>query len=108
VRRQLDLIVTNVRNTPGDVLAEEVGLILLADKPVPYDDPQAMAALARVGRWDQRQLIDDLNNRRFSLVLLPANPRDEIWTSEVLAAIHANYDLKFRDVWFTYQAKGLR
>lgn len=108
VRRQLDLIVTNVRNTPGDVLAEEIGLILLADKPVLYDDPQAMAALARVGRWDQRQLLDDLNNRRFSLVLLPANPRDELWTPEVLAAIHANYDLKFRDVWFTYQAKDLR
>lgn len=108
VRRQLDLIVTNVHNTPGDVLAEEIGLILLAGKPVPYDDPQAMAALARVGRWDQRQLIDDLNNRRFSLVLLPANPRDELWTPEVLAAIHANYDLKFRDIWFTYQAKDLR
>jgi hypothetical protein len=108
VRRQLDLIVTNIRNTPGDVLAEEIGLIVLADKPVPYDDPQAMAALARVGRWDQRQLIDDLNRRRFSLVILPANPRDELWTPEVLAAIAANYDLKFRDVWFTYAAKPSR
>ena len=108
VRRQLDLIVTNIRNTPGDVLAEEIGLIVLAAKPVPYDDPQAMAALARVGRWDQRQLIDDLNRRRFSLVILPANPRDELWTPEVLAAIAANYDLKFRDVWFTYTAKPAR
>ena len=105
VRRQLDLIVTNMRNTPGDVLAEEIGLIILAGKPVPYDDPQAMAALARVGRWDQRQLLDDLNARRFSLILLPANPRDELWTPEVLAAVAANYDLKFRDVWFTYEAK---
>ena len=107
-RQQLDLIVTNVRNTPGDVLAEEIGLIILAGKPVPYDDPQAMAALARVGRWDQQQLLDDLNARRFSLVLLPANPRDELWTPEVLAAIAANYDLKFRDVWFTYEAKPRR
>lgn len=108
IRQQLDLIVTNVRNTPGDVLAEEIGLIILADKPVPYDDPQAMAALARVGRWDQRQLLDDLDARRFALVLLPANPRDELWTPEVLAAIAANYDLKFRDVWFTYEAKPRR
>jgi hypothetical protein len=108
IRQQLDLIVTNVRNTPGDVLAEEIGLIILAGKPVPYDDPQAMAALARVGRWDQQQLLDDLNARRFSLVLLPANPRDELWTPEVLAAIAANYDLKFRDVWFTYEAKPRR
>ena len=105
IRQQLDLIVTNVRNTPGDVLSEEIGLIILAGKPVAYDDPQAMAALARVGRWDQQQLLDDLNARRFSLVLLPANPRDELWTPEVLAAIAANYDLKFRDVWFTYEAK---
>ncbi len=105
VRRQLDLIVTNIRNTPGDVLAEEIGLIILAGKDVPYDDPQAMAALARVGRWDQQQLLDDLQSRRFSLVILPANPRDALWTPEVLAAIRANYDLKFRDVWFTYTAK---
>lgn len=106
VRRQLELIVTNIRNTPGDVLSEEIGLIFLAGKPVPYDDPQAMAALARLGRWDQAQLIDDLNRRRFGLVILPANPRVALWTPEVLAAIRANYDLKFRDVWFTYEAKG--
>lgn len=108
IRQQLDLIVNNVRNTPGDVLAEEIGLIILAGKPVPYDDPQAMAALARVGRWDQQQLLDDLNARRFALVLLPANPRDELWTPEVLVAIAANYDLKFRDIWFTYEAKPIR
>jgi hypothetical protein len=107
-RRQLDLIVTNIRNTPGEVLAEEIGLIILAGKPVPYDDPQAMAALARVGRWDQQQLLADLNNQRFALVILPANPRDELWTPEVLAAIRANYELKFRDVWFTWEAKRLR
>lgn len=105
VRRQLDLIVTNIRHTPGDVLAEEIGLILMAGKPVPYDDPLTMAALSRIGRWDQQQLLDDIERRRFSLILLPANPRHELWTPEVLAAIRANYDLKFRDVWFTYAAK---
>lgn len=108
VRRQLELIVTNLRGTPGDALAEDVGLLVLAGKPVPYDDPLTMAALARLGRWDQRQLLDDINNRRFSLILLPANPRTELWTPEVLAAIRANYDLKFRDVWFTWEAKRRR
>jgi hypothetical protein len=107
-RRQLDLIVHNLRNTPGEALAEDVGLLVLAGKPVPYDDPLTMAALARLGRWDQRQLLDDLNGRRFSLILLPANPRAELWTPEVLAAIRANYDLKFRDVWFTWEAKPRR
>lgn len=108
VRRQLDLIVTNIRNTPGEVLSEEIGLNILAGKDVPYDDPQAMAALARLGRWDQGQLLDDLRARRFALVILPANPRDALWTPQVLAAIHDNYDLKFRDVWFTYEAKPAR
>lgn len=107
-RRQLDRIVLNIRNSPGDVLSEEIGLVMLAGKPVPYDDPQAMAALARVGRWDQRQLLDDLQRQRFGLVVLPANPRDELWTPEVLAAIRANYVLKFRDIWFTWEAKRLR
>ncbi len=107
-RRQLDLIVNNIRATPGDVLSEEIGLIFLAGKSVPYDDPLTMAALARLGRWDQQQLLDDLNQQRFSLIILPATPRDELWTPEMLAAIRANYDLKFRDVWFTWQAKRLR
>lgn len=107
-RRQLELIVTNIRNTPGDALAEEIGLLLLAGKPVPYDDPLVMAALARAGRWDQRQLIDDLNAQRFSLVILPATPRSELWTPEVLAAVRANYTLKYRDIWFTWEAKRLR
>lgn len=108
VRRQLDLIVANIQHTPGDVLSEEIGLNILAGKDVPYDDPQAMAALARVGRWDQGQLLADLRARRFALVILPENPRDALWTPEVLAAIRDNYDLKFRDVWFTYEAKPRR
>lgn len=108
VRAQLDLIVNNLRQTEGEALAEEIGLLILAGKPAPYDDPQLMAALARAGRWDQTQLLDDLARQRFSLVILPPRPRDELWTAEVLAAIEANYTLKFRDVWFTYEAKRLR
>ena len=83
-------------------------MLLLAGKPIPYDDPQAMAELARAGRWDQRQLLDDLARQRFSLVILPPSTRDELWTTETLAAIEANYYLKFRDVWFTYEANRLR
>ncbi|HEX5503076.1 MAG TPA: hypothetical protein VFW96_10670 [Thermomicrobiales bacterium] len=105
---QLAKIVHNLRYTPGDALAEDVGLLVLAGKPVPYDDPQAMAALSRAGRWDQAQLLDDLAQQRFSLVLLPPNTRPELWTDQTLAAIHANYYLKFRDVWFTYEANRLR
>ncbi|HET8627907.1 MAG TPA: hypothetical protein VFL91_10830 [Thermomicrobiales bacterium] len=107
-QHQLALIVNNLRHTPGDVLSEDVGLLVLAGKPVPYDDPQAMAALSRVGRWDQSQLLDDLAHQRFSLVILPPSTRPELWTDQTLAAIHANYYLKFRDVWFTYEANRLR
>lgn len=107
-RGQLDQIVRNLHLTPGDALAEDVGLLALAGKLVSYDDPQAMAALARAGRWDERQLLDDLARQRFSLVLLPPTPRDELWTATTLRAIRANYYLKFRDVWFTYEAKRLR
>ena len=67
-----------------------------------------MAALSRVGRWDQSQLLDDLADQRFSLVIRPPSTRPELWTDQTLAAIHANYYLKFRDVWFTYEANRLR
>lgn len=107
-RAQVDQIIRNLRQTPGEALAEDVGLLALAGKAVPYDDPQAMAALARAGRWDERQLLDDLGRQRFSLVLLPPSPRDELWTASTLSAIRANYYLKFRDVWFTYEANRLR
>ena len=103
---QMEKIDRLVASTPGDILSEDNWLLLKNGKRVLYDDPAAMAALARTGAWDQSLLLDDLNRRKFSLVLLQYdlsgetyNPR---WSDEALAALKANYETRFRDVLFVH------
>jgi len=58
--------------------------------------------------WDQRGLLQEIAERRFSAILLPVNlDRSSVdatgrWTPEMLAAIHGHYKLEFRDTIFTY------
>jgi hypothetical protein len=97
-----------IRATPGEVLADDVGLLYAAGRPLRYDDPSTMGPAANSGVWDQRGLLQEIAERRFSAILLPVNlERDSIdatgrWTPEMLAAIRAHYKLAFRDTIFTY------
>ena len=97
-----------IRATPGEVLADDVGLLYAAGRPLRYDDPSTMGPAANSGVWDQRGLLQEIAERRFSAILLPVNlDRDSIdatgrWTPEMLAAIRAHYKLAFRDTIFTY------
>lgn len=94
-----------MRNTPGEILADDIGLLLQAGKPIRYDDPSTMGPAAVSGVWDQSGLIDDIVNKRFSAIMIPEDvikepvPYDGIgrWTTEVRAAIREYYDLKFYD-----------
>jgi hypothetical protein len=100
-----------LRATPGEVLADDVGLLYAAGRPLRYDDPSTMGPAARSGVWDQSGLIGEIAEQRFSAILLPVNlNRDTVdatgrWTPEMLAAIHAHYRLAFRDTIFTYVPK---
>lgn len=99
-----------LRNTEGEILSDDVGLLLMADKPLRYDDPTGMGPVALSGFWDDSGLIDDINNRRFSAVIMPFELKpgsDYIdparhWSPQVLAAIDQNYELKFRDTMNIY------
>ncbi|HEU5086530.1 MAG TPA: hypothetical protein VFT99_03760 [Roseiflexaceae bacterium] len=92
-----------IRNTPGEILADDVGLLIAGGKPVRYDDPSTMGPAARWGIWDQRGLLQEIAEKRFSAILLAddvnENPYDGVgrWTREMRAAIRDNYQLKFRD-----------
>ncbi|MBK9943740.1 MAG: glycosyltransferase family 39 protein [Kouleothrix sp.] len=100
-----------IRNTPGEILADDVGLLVAAGRPLRYDDPSTMGPAARSGVWDQGGLIDDIRARRFSAIMLPvnvANHRSDStgrWTPEVLDAVREHYRLAFRDSIFTYVPK---
>jgi hypothetical protein len=97
-----------IRASPGEVLADDVGLLYAAGRPLRYDDPSTMGPAANSGVWDQSGLLQEIAERRFSAILLPVNlERDSTdatgrWTPEMLAAIRAHYKLAFRDTIFTY------
>lgn len=103
-----DRYIAFIRAAPGEVLADDVGLLYAAGRPLRYDDPSTMGPAANSGVWDQGGLIQEVTERRFSAILLPVNlDRDSVdatgrWTPEMLAAIRAHYKLAFRDTIFTY------
>jgi hypothetical protein len=100
-----------MRHTPGEILADDVGLLFAAGRPLRYDDPSTMGPAARSGVWDQRGLLQEIAERRFSAIMIPVNVERETvdasgrWTPEMLAAIRAHYRLAFRDTIYTYVPK---
>jgi hypothetical protein len=94
--------------TPGEILTDNPGLLLMADKPIRYDDPSTMGAAARIGKWDQRGMLDDIANHRFSTIMIPLNVREDTidpsgrWSPEMIAAIAQYYTLLYDDQIITY------
>jgi hypothetical protein len=97
-----------IQSQPGEVLSDDVGLLLLAGKEPRYDDPPTMGPAARSGIWDQSGLLADVRARRFSLVLLQFDATSEDvdaygrWSPEFIAALRASYRLLYRDRSFSY------
>jgi hypothetical protein len=97
-----------MRNTPGEILADDTGLLFQAGRDLRYDDPSTMGPAAAIGKWDPSGLIGEIEARHFSAIMLPVNlEKSQIdpagrWTPAMLAAIHANYKLQFRDTIYTY------
>jgi hypothetical protein len=107
---RMEKISQAVKQAPGEVLSEDNWLLLKNGKRVLYDDPAAMAALANAGEWDQSVLLQDINRRKFSLVLLQYDLTNETynprWTNQALDALKANYDVLFRDVVFSHAPRA--
>jgi hypothetical protein len=97
-----------IRNTPGEILADDTGLLFQAGRELRYDDPSTMGPAARIGAWDQRGLLEEITQQKFSAIILPVNAEKSLidpagrWTPEMLAAIKAHYQIKFRDTLYTY------
>jgi hypothetical protein len=103
-----DRYIAFIRAAPGEVLADDVGLLYAAGRPLRYDDPSTMGPAANSGVWDQRGLLQEIAEQRFSAILLPLNlDREHVdatgrWTPDMLATVRAHYKLAFRDTIFTY------
>lgn len=102
-----------IRNTPGEILADNIGLLLQAGKPIRYDDPSTMGPAAVSGVWNQHGLIEDIEAQRFSAIMIPEDvvkepvPYDGIgrWTEEMRTAIREHYELLYDDTINTYVPK---
>jgi hypothetical protein len=90
-----------VRETRGDILSEDVGMLVTAGREV-WLDPHKMSSMSRDGTWDQRVLVRDIRRRRFTLILTTWNPGvDRLdrwglyggyrWTKDMGVAIRRNY-----------------
>jgi Dolichyl-phosphate-mannose-protein mannosyltransferase len=97
-----------MRNTPGEILADDTGLLFQAGRDLRYDDPSTMGPAAAIGAWDQSGLLEEIAQRKFSAIMIPTNVEESDldptgrWTPEMLAAIKQHYQLKFRDRINTY------
>lgn len=100
-----------LRATPGEVLADDPSLLYLVGKPLRYDDPSGFGPVAATGLWNQRGLIDDIVQQRFSAIMIPTNvahassDASERWTPAMLAAIDQHYRVLFNDTLVIYVPK---
>ncbi|MBA3943036.1 MAG: hypothetical protein H0X37_00570 [Herpetosiphonaceae bacterium] len=101
-----------IRATAGEILADDVGLLYAAGRPLRYDDPSTMGPAAARGLWDESGLLDDLRNHRFSAVILPVNTNTDglidpsgHWTPAALQTLATYYRVKFPDTRTIYVPK---
>jgi hypothetical protein len=102
-----------LRATPGEVMADDVGLVYAAGRPLRYDDPAAMGPAAALGLWDQREFVGLIRAGHFSTILLSMDVfKDGLvdpsgrWTPEMLQAVKDTYAIKFRDSVLIYVPKS--
>lgn len=67
-----DEITAIVQKIPGPVLAENMGILLAAGKPIVYE-PYEFTQLTYTGLWDEQKILDKLDRREFPLILLETN-----------------------------------
>ena len=96
-RRQL------VQAAVGDIYSEDATLLLLNGRQPIYDDPDTIATMGDRGGWDERQLVQDLHDRRFPLILLRHGAWR--WSQAAGAAFEAGYDLTFGGTLDVYKPK---
>ena len=92
-----------VQAAVGDIYSEDDTLLLLNGRQPVYDDPDTIATMGDRGGWDERQLVQDLRDRRFPLVLLRHGAWR--WSRAAGAAFAAGYDLTFAGTLDVYKPK---
>jgi hypothetical protein len=86
-----------ITRTPGPILSEDAGLLVLNKKPV-LVQPFIMTQLAEQGLWDQTPVVSDIESQHFSLIILTFDLKcrvdEERLTKEIREAIKTHYTLQ--------------
>jgi hypothetical protein len=109
-KEQMRLIIANMSQHPAQLFfSDSAGIIALAGKETPYDDPFTMNILSQQGRWDETGLRNMLREGKFGLLVLACDvidtPRTCQFTPGVIDAIRDGYKVVFKDILFTYAPK---
>lgn len=106
-RQSADELDRRVRQTPGLILSEDGSFTATHGRPM-WIQFQPFRELARDGRWDQSDFLNQIRNRQFALVLLQFDlGQDSLashlgrMTPEMLEAINQSYALK-EQIWQYY------
>jgi hypothetical protein len=102
-RRASAQILPLVRSDPGPMISQNGGLALFGTGQI-YIEMFEYAAFSRMGLWDGKKLIREIENRRLRWVITmfdlfedKLNPDDrERFTPEVVRALRGNYELQKR------------
>lgn len=85
-----------VAQVHGDVLAEDVGPLVMDHQTV-FIAFFEMTQLDKEGVWDQSEFIRDLDNKKFSMIILDASNGNSVnaarFTPQMLDSISKNYQL---------------
>ncbi|MEO0122749.1 MAG: glycosyltransferase family 39 protein [candidate division WOR-3 bacterium] len=83
-----------ILNTDGKIISEDAGIIVVNKKQVLFQ-PFELTQLANQKLWNQDKFVNDIKNRRFSLLVFSFNVNcsfdKERLTSEMADAIKENY-----------------
>ena len=99
-RNLMEGLQKQIAATPGPLLTEDVYLAFSMGRAVPYDNLYHMRLQSEEGKWDDRQFLQDLRDRRFALVLLEHGSKR--WTEGAWQVLNQNYELVFPegiDLW---------
>lgn len=87
-----------VQQANGEILSDNIGLLVLTGKPVYLSNPFVYRYLVAKG-WSDRELQERIHAQRFSAIVLSSSPwshavnESQHWTPEVLTEIMRNYRL---------------
>ncbi len=95
--QQVTLLQYSLSRLDGPILSDRAGVALMAGHP-PVFDPFISTQLAREGKWDQTPLLNRIQNKEYSLVLLQFNLEDPQWdrerfTPEMIQSLQNSYTL---------------